>query len=100
MKLVFTHPNPMIVGSMASLLAQAGIETEYRNEFLGGATGEIAPGETWVELWIGDDRREDEARRLIKDTLEQPPGEDWTCLECRETNPANFEICWHCGKTA
>ncbi|MDA0272104.1 MAG: DUF2007 domain-containing protein, partial [Proteobacteria bacterium] len=87
MKLVYTHPNSMVVGTMASLLAQAGIETEYRNELLGGAVGEIAPGETWVELWVIDDGDADEGTRLIEGAMEAHMGDDWLCGRCEESNP-------------
>ena len=50
MKLVYSLPNSMILGSMSSALNEEGIETEIRNDILGGATGEIAPGEIWIEL--------------------------------------------------
>jgi hypothetical protein len=99
MKRVFSHPNSMIVGSMASLLDQEGIETETRNDILGGAAGEIAPGETWVELWVIDERQADAAAKLIKETMAQPEGEDWICAHCLESNPATFDICWQCGKS-
>jgi hypothetical protein len=42
----------MIIGSISSALNQEGSEIEIRNDILGGATGEIAPGETWIELWV------------------------------------------------
>ncbi len=96
-KLVYSHPNSMIVGSMASLLAQAGIETESRNDLLGGAAGELAPGETWIELWVVDGSRAAQATRLIDETLAKPEGEDWPCLRCQEANPETFETCWQCG---
>ena len=76
MRRVFSHPNSMIVGSMASLLNYAGIETEIRNDILGGAAGEIAPGETWVELWVVNEALAEEAAQLINETLEQPEGDD------------------------
>ena len=100
MKLVFSHPNSMIVGTMASLLDQAGIETEYRNEFLGGAAGELAPGETWMELWVVNDTQEEKAKQLIKEAMEQPEREDGRCNHCGESNPATFDVCWQCGKPA
>lgn len=97
MRRVFSHPNSMVVGSMASLLNYAGIETETRNDILGGAAGEIAPGETWVELWVVNETRVEEAAQLIKETMEQPEGDEWICNHCQETNPATFDVCWQCG---
>ena len=100
MKLVFTHPNSMIVGNMAGLLAQSGIETQIRNEFLGGASGELAPGETWIELWVIDDPRAAEATQVIKAAQAQHDEDDWHCQACSEANPPTFEFCWHCGQPA
>jgi hypothetical protein len=42
----------MILGSMSSGLNNRGIETNICNDILGGAAEEIAPGETWIELWV------------------------------------------------
>ena len=100
MKRVFSHPNSLIVGSMAALLAQEGIETEYRNEFLGGGAGELAPGETWMELWVVSDRDAERATGLIDDAQRQPSREEWRCNHCGEANPATFDVCWQCGKAA
>lgn len=97
MRRVFSHPNSMIAGSMASLLNQEGIEAEIRNDILGGATGEIAPGETWVELWVVDESQAEAATKLIKETMEQPERDEWICNHCQESNPATFDVCWHCG---
>ncbi|MFT4677645.1 MAG: methyl coenzyme M reductase beta subunit [Patiriisocius sp.] len=98
MKRVYSHPNSMIVGSMSSALNEEGIETETRNELLGGATGEIAPGETWVELWIVNEAQAEAATKRIKEILEQPERDDWLCNHCQESNPATFDVCWQCGE--
>lgn len=87
----------MIVGNMAGLLQQSGIESEIRNDILGGATGELAPGETWVELWV-DESYVRTAEQLIKDVSNQPERDDWMCNQCQESNPATFDLCWQCGE--
>jgi len=69
MKRVYSHPNSMILGSMSSALNEEGTETEIRNDILGGATGEIAPSETWVELWIVNEAKAEAARQRIKEIL-------------------------------
>ena len=66
MKLVYSHPNSMIIGNMASALHEIGICTETRNDILGGASGEIAPGETWIELWVVNDRQFKVATKRIE----------------------------------
>ena len=62
MRLGYSHPNSMILGSVSSALNHIAIETEIRNDILGGATGEIAPGETWIELWIVNDTQAEGAK--------------------------------------
>ena len=96
MQLIYTHPNSMIVGVMANALEQLGIETEIRNDILGGAAGEIAPGETWIELWIIDDSQAEEAKRCIQDIQAQQEEAEWACGSCNASNPANFDLCWQC----
>ena len=90
----------MILGSMSSALNETGIKTEVRNDILGGVTGEIAPGETWIELWVVDDPQAASATKRIKEILEQPERDDWVCNHCQESNPATFDLCWQCGATA
>ncbi len=96
MQLIYTHPNSMMVGVMANALEQRGIETETRNDILGGAAGEIAPGETWIELWIFDETRAEEAKGCIQDIQALQEEAEWACMGCKASNPANFELCWQC----
>jgi len=99
MKRVYSHPNFMILGSMSSALNEEGIETEIRNNILGGATGEIAPGETWIELWVVNEAQVEAAKLRIKEILEQPDRDDWLCNRCQESNPATFDVCWQCAES-
>ncbi len=97
MKKVFTHENRMIVYNLRNLLVGAGIETRVRNEFAGGGVGELAPFETWPELWIEDEARLAEAEAIVDRVLRAGDDADWSCPACRESNPAAFDICWKCG---
>ena len=96
MKLVYSHPNSMILGNMFNALNEIGIETEIRNDILGGAIGEISPGETWIELWVLRETHTEAASARIKEILEQPGRDDWSCNQCQEPNPATFDFCWQC----
>ena len=96
MILIYSHPNPVVLGSMSCALNELGIQTEIRNDILGGATGEIAPGETWVELWVTNEDQAPDASRRINEILKEPERADWICNSCQETNPATFEFCWLC----
>ena len=98
MKLVYSHSNSMIIGSISGALNQDGIETEIRNDILGGAAGEIAPGDTWIELWVVNSAQAEAATQRIKEILEQPERDDWLCNQCQEPNPATFDLFWQCGE--
>ena len=42
-------------------------------------------------------------RQKLNEPMPDPPDaptetEDWTCAQCGETNPGNFELCWQCGE--
>ena len=100
MKKVFTHENRMIVYNLRNLLVEAGIATEVRNEFAGGGVGDLAPFETWPELWIENDSRFAEAEAIVARVLQADDGDDWSCPACRESNPAAFDLCWKCGRPA
>ncbi len=93
MKYLYSHANRLLVDNARNLVALAGIETTYRNEFAGGATGEVAPGDTWLELWLIDESRYEEALALIH---RQASGADWVCVQCEEHNDPSFDYCWQC----
>lgn len=98
MKLVFTHPNHFAVSNARNLVQRRGIQCEVRNEFAGGAIGELAPIDTWPELWVIDDRDYDQAIKLIDSAQARADEEDWYCGNCGERNAATFELCWNCAR--
>ena len=57
---------------MRSALNALGIETEIRNDLLGGATGELAPDQTWVELWVTNEAQANIASKRLNEIIEQP----------------------------
>lgn len=100
MQRVFTDPNSLIVGNIFNLLEQDGIEVVYRNENIMGGAGGLPPGDTCLEVWIVNDADAGRARALIKDAMAPDDRAMWICNHCQESNPASFEICWHCGEAA
>lgn len=97
MKLVYTHPDSILVAHMRSSIQLAGIECVLRNEFAAGAVGELAPIDAWVEVWVLRDRDFDRAKRVIENLQHDVQENDWECSQCGKSSPATFEICWHCG---
>ena len=97
MKLVYTHPSHVIVAQARSALDVAGIESVLRNEYAAGAMGELAPIDTWPELWVVHDRDYERARTLVEQSHADSAGREWHCANCGSSNPPSFEWCWHCG---
>lgn len=98
MKLLYTHPNHFAVVNVRNLVERVGIHCELRNEFAMGGLGELAPIDTWPELWVVDDRDYDRAMQLIEEAQARAAEDDWFCGRCGERNGANFELCWSCGR--
>jgi len=96
MKLVYTHPNRILVENARNLLESAGIETRVHNEFAGGAIGELAPIDAWMEVWIVNERKEAEALRIMGGLGAEGSAAEWICSRCGEGNPASFDTCWNC----
>ncbi len=95
MKLLYTHPNSLVVGNAQNLVEAVGIAVELRNQFAAGAVGEIAPISAWPELWVAE---KDWARaQTALACLSKDPDESvWACERCGEINAASFDLCWRC----
>ena len=97
MKLVYTHPSNIVVAQARSALELAGIECTLRNEYAGGAFGELAPIDTWPELWVLRDRDFERANTTLENAQAEVKEADWQCDSCQGHSPATFDICWRCG---
>jgi len=93
MKKFFTHENRMIVFHVKNLLENAGIEYQLRNEFSAGATGDLAPFDTWPELWVESEEDLNKANQIL---VIRNDGKDKLCFHCGEENPFTFDVCWNC----
>lgn len=97
MRKVFAHENRLIVFHIKNLLQDQGIRCQLRNEFAAGGVGDLAPFETWPELWVAEDDLV-RASTLIADLdrVGDSPVSLWKCPRCGEVNEANFGVCWNC----
>jgi hypothetical protein len=96
MKLVYSHENIAIVRNVQNILEHAGFQITLRNEFSASAAGDLAPTDTWMELWVQDGHCQ-RAADIIEKTFN--PDEilpSWVCKTCKEDNEGNFELCWNC----
>lgn len=99
MKKVFTHENRLIVFNMKNVLEEHGIECLIKNEFASGGVGDLAPFETWPELWVVDEVDVGKAQKIFAQ-LNQSDESEWLCPRCGETNSASFKICWNCSEVS
>lgn len=88
-----------MVQTFRSVLDSYGIPCEVQGEFRGSAMGQVPPTECWSELWVLDDRRVEEARRILaraesEPLPQRPPA---TCSQCGERIDGPFDRCWNCG---
>lgn len=95
MKLVYTHQNGILVGSVKALLEQASIKVEMKNEYASGAVGELSAIDSWPEIWVSN-LDEERAKIIVARLQDNTPREEWVCTACSESNDAAFEVCWQC----
>ncbi len=93
--LIYTHPMLYQVVNVQNLLKLKHIQSQVRNEFSAGGTGELSANDTWVELYLDDLRDETQANEIIAQMNAQQ-GQEWMCQQCHELNNGSFELCWHC----
>lgn len=99
MKLIYTSEDRFIVWGVKNALELAGYNCHIRNEFAAGGMGDIAPIDTWPEVWLDNDEYYEVALDYIESSIlkSTSAGHDWTCKHCGEINDASFEFCWNCN---
>ncbi len=98
---IYSHHYSTIVYQLKNVLENFDIQCEIRNEKLASVVGPYHPFGTWIELWIMDDAKHDEAQKILKAALsdEETTGEPWICPKCGEESESQFSECWNCGKS-
>lgn len=82
------------------LLNLKGVEAEVFYDHVGGPG--LGPY-MQAGVWLMDEHDRDFAQRMIEEHEarirgEVDNGEPVNCQNCKEQNPASFEICWSCGE--
>ena len=100
MKKVTSVDSIITINHYKNMLISEGIPAFIKNEHLGGIVGEMPFQEVWPELWVENDLDFDRAVQLLdaNTVLDESPGSNWRCKNCREDNEAQFGACWSCGK--
>lgn len=95
MKLIYTDSNRFLVSNAKNIVENAGIAVSLKNEYAAGGAGELSAIDSWLELWVVNDKDCEKATRLLASTQECSE-KDWVCTGCNESNSGAFEICWNC----
>jgi hypothetical protein len=101
MKRVYCVKDPLMIGHLRNVLRTFGIGCITKNLDLSSAAGELPPIDCWPELWVIDDDKAAEARRILKKTLAplKSVKKPWICHYCDEQIEGQFSECWKCGRS-
>lgn len=95
MRSVYESPILADATIVRDMLAENGVEARV----VEGHSPYPSTGTIAAEVWVarGDRDRALELVRRLESSKRQDEQKDWTCRECRESNPGGFEVCWNCG---
>jgi hypothetical protein len=80
-------------------LQQAGIPAHVFNEHVQSIVGEVPPDVAQPQVWLDRPADRPRAENVLKALrAERMTTGSVRCTHCGEDNPANFEICWKCGR--
>lgn len=102
MKKLFTSQDAFEMQAVRSELDALSIPYMVKNEFAGGAIGELPWQDSQQEVWLVDDSWYARASKVIEAIVQKSPNtnnssEDWRCDACCEENGSAFDVCWQCG---
>ena len=98
MRQIYTNEYFVLANNSRNRLEAAGIAVELRNEFASGAA--LGGGHAvWPELWV-EDADYERALKVLESAPVAAELKEWVCLNCKEKNPGNFNICWKCQANA
>ena len=94
MKLLYTSNDIRTIGVLRSVLDEAGIAYEVRNETMPYPGAIFDP-----EVWVIEDGEFARACGLRDAVTRVPPVSQtpWTCPSCGEKLEGQFGSCWKCG---
>jgi hypothetical protein len=79
-------------------LQQAGIAAHVFNEHTSSIVGDVPPDVAQPQVWLANARDRPRAEAALAAlAAERAQTGSVFCPACGEENPANFELCWHCG---
>jgi hypothetical protein len=84
---------------VADRLNQAGIKAHVFNQHAQSIVGDVPPDVAQPQVWLERESDRERAQILLA-RLEAEARQvgSLRCVHCGEESPANFEICWNCGR--
>jgi hypothetical protein len=80
------------------VLSFHGIKAHVFNEHMSSIVGDVPPEVALPQVWLDDDAHRERAEAVLRDYhARRNRTGSLFCPNCREENPATFEICWQCG---
>lgn len=96
MKLLTRADNLLIATLWQQMLADAGIDCELRNRYIGAAVGELPADQVAPQIWVRDDDDLPRATALLAEFRSPRTSAAWCCFGCGELVEGQFAQCWNC----
>jgi hypothetical protein len=102
MKQVFVARDITEAHFVREMLESNGLEVAVNGEDLWGTRGELPALNAAITIWVLDDAREADARRVVEEYESSLGPRDvsltaWRCPKCSQEIEAPFTACWACG---
>jgi hypothetical protein len=84
---------------IADRLNQAGIRAHVFNEHASSIVGDVPPDVAQPQVWLERECDRERAQILLQSIeADGAAGGTRRCAACGEESPANFDLCWNCGR--
>ena len=85
---------------VADRLNQAGIRAHVFNQHASSIVGDVPPDVAQPQVWLEREADRERAEILLaRLTEEAARSGTMRCAACGEDSPANFDLCWNCGRS-
>jgi hypothetical protein len=84
---------------IADRLNQAGIRAHVFNQHAQSIVGDVPPEVAQPQVWLEREADRERAQILLARLAEEAQlAGTRLCGDCGEESPANFDLCWNCGR--
>lgn len=85
---------------VADRLNQVGIRAHVFNQHASSIVGDVPPDVAQPQVWLEREADRERAEIVLRE-IEASGSQigNVACRACGEESPANFDLCWNCGKS-